>query len=123
MSKTAFLQEHQRPGEVYAGLILGHNDEPDYHLFFSIPDCGKLNWKSAINFAKKHKLALPNRRELRLFCVNAGPQLKEGYYWSGEQYGSAYAWYQNFTHGVQCSSLKGNELRVVLVRRVPIGEK
>lgn len=122
MSKAQFLRDNLRPGEVYAGLILGQNGEQDYHLFATLGDHPKLNWKDAIALAKKKKLALPDRRELRLLCVNAKQHFQESWYWSGEQHAGndGSAWYQTFTYGNQSLTHKDNELRVVLVRRVPI---
>ena len=32
-SLEQFIKQNLRPGEIYAGLILGKNNEPDYHLF------------------------------------------------------------------------------------------
>lgn len=122
MSKSQFLSDNLLPGEVYAGLILGQNGEQDYHLFATLGDHPKLNWKDAIALTEKANLALPNRRELRLLWVNAKQHFQEAWYWSGQQRagGDSYAWCQDFANGGQYGTHKDGELRVVLVRRVPI---
>ncbi len=50
MSKQQFLEQNQKDGEIYAGLILGKNGEPDHHVFLiKAQPSQNLNWQDAMN--------------------------------------------------------------------------
>lgn len=121
MSKALFMQQNLRPGEIYAGLILGKNDEPDYHLFLLAdkPD-DKLNWDNAKKWATSVNGELPTRREQSLLFANCKEQFESAWYWSCEQ-SAAYpdfAWMQVFVNGYQDSLHKSVSFRVRAVRRL-----
>ena len=122
MSKAQFLAESQKPGEVYAGLILGQNGEHDYHLFILPGEAENVNFEQAKEFVVKAGGDLPTRREFHVLFANAKSAFKESYYWSGEQHAglSVCAWRQNFSNGYQSSYLKSICLRARAVRRLPI---
>ena len=122
MSKAQFLKDNLRPGEIYAGLILGQNGEQDYHLILLPGEAERVTWAQAKDFAKKAGGALPDRRELRLLWGNAKQEFKPEWYWSSEQRASYsdYAWLQHFTDGNQYDGRKGYANRARAVRRLAI---
>jgi hypothetical protein len=122
MSKAQFLQQNLKPGEVYAGLILGQNGEADYHLILLPGEAQSVTWAKAKVFAEKAGGALPNRRELRLLWVNAKQEFTPNWYWSSEEHASdsGYAWMQAFDDGNQDDHRKYGTYRARAVRRLPI---
>lgn len=117
--KAEFLKQHQREGEVYAGLVLGLNGEPDYHLFVPAGDFYG-TWNDAMKWAKDQGYDLPNRREGRILFANAKAAFNEVYYWLSEQPAgsSGCAWVQNFDDGLQDFDHKSDECRARAVRRL-----
>ena len=111
------------PGEHYAGIVLGKDGEPSYHLVL-LPNtpAQKLDWNAAVEWAKNSGVNLPTRREQSLLFANLKEEFEAEWYWSGEQH-AAYsdnAWFQTFSFGNQYSYDKSAELRVRAVRRLPI---
>jgi hypothetical protein len=123
MSKTQWIAENLKPGEIYAGIILGQNGENDYHLVV-LPgrDNKRMNWSTAMKAAKADGGDLPTRRELRVLWANVKHLFQDAWYWSNEQ-NAGYAdgaWIQDFTDGYQLSFHKSNEYRARAVRRILI---
>jgi hypothetical protein len=112
-----------RPGEHYAGLIVGKDGEASYHLILmaGIPTAD-MAWQAAKDWAKLLGGELPTRREQSLLFANLKEQFEERYYWSCEQHESdaGYAWFQHFISGDQIYDHVLNELRARAVRRVAI---
>jgi hypothetical protein len=123
MTKKQWIAENLKPGEMYAGLILGQNGEPDHHLVL-LPgrDNKTLTWDQAVKAAKEAGGELPTRREQRLLFINLKDQFKPEWYWSGEQHAAypSLAWTQDFSYGYQDVYLKSYEGRARAVRRVAI---
>ena len=121
-AKQQFLSENQRKGEIYAGIVLGKDGEPDYHLFKLPGEVKRATWQGAIDWAKSIGGEAPNRRELGLLRVNAREHFEDAAYWSCEQHASfsACAWYQYFGYGGQDNDYQDDELRGVAVRRLAI---
>ena len=121
-AKQGFLATNQRDGEVYAGLVLGKNGAPDYHLFKMPGEVENVTWQGAVDWAKSVGGEAPNRRELALLRVNAREHFEDAAYWSCEQHADSfnYVWYQYFYSGGQFSSYKYLKLRGVAVRRLVI---
>lgn len=121
-AKYAFLAELLKAGEEYAGIILGKNGEPDYHLILMPGQATDVSWTKAKEFAAKAGGELPTRREQSLLFANLKEQFDERAYWSCEQHASysAYAWYQFFIHGNQHNNGTDGKLRARAVRRVAI---
>lgn len=119
-AKAQFLAETLKEGEHYAGLILGKNGEPDYHLVVVAITETEADWKAHTAWAKKARGEMPTRRELNLLRANLRELFASTWYWSSEVYegNSAYAWFQNFTNGRQTISHKGAARRAVAVRRL-----
>ncbi len=83
----------------------------------------ELTWKAAMKFAKDAGGELPDRVEgALLFATKEEGELEPDWYWTREQHAGdeSYAWIQSFDYGGQTNSHKGDEFRVVLVRRVAI---
>jgi hypothetical protein len=121
-AKEAFLAEVLKPGELYAGIILGKNGEPDYHLILINGQANDVIWEKAKEFAAKSDGELPTLREQSLLFANLKEQFEERWYWSGEQHASlsACAWGQNFGYGDQYDYDKSYEGSARAVRRVTI---
>ena len=122
MSKAQWIKENLKPGEHYAGLILGKDGAPDHHLVL-LPDAAeKLTWTQAKAWAKKAGGELPNRREQSLLFANLKEQFEGAWYWSSEAPASdeSGAWSQHFHYGDQSWYVKGSKLRARAVRRISI---
>ncbi len=121
-AKAQFLAEHQRKGEHYAGIILGKDGEPDYHLFLIPGESESANWEDSKKWAASVGGELPTRREQSMLFANLKELFKSAWYWSREQHaaGSSSAWYQYFGDGDQYYIIKSYKLRAVAVRRLEI---
>jgi len=122
--KAKFLAENSKPGEVYAGLLLGKNGDPDQHIFLLSGHEKSITWPKAKAWAKKAGGELPTRREQALLFANCKEKFDSGSYWSGEQFAGdeSYAWCQDFGYGDQYGYRELNELRARAVRRLPLKE-
>jgi hypothetical protein len=123
MSKKKWIAENLKDGEQYAGLVLGKDGTPDYHLVL-LPsrDNKKLTWDQAMKAAKAEGGDLPTRREQSLLFANLKEQFQPAWYWSGEQYAAypSLAWSQDFNGGGQSYVRKSYEGRARAVRRIAI---
>jgi hypothetical protein len=112
-----------RPGEHYAGIIIGQDGEPSHHVILMAgqPTDG-LNWQAATDWAKRIDGELPTRREQALLYANCKEQFEGAWYWSSEQHAadSDYAWCQHVGYGGQDYYDKSAELRARAVRRLTI---
>ncbi|MBP6637852.1 MAG: DUF1566 domain-containing protein [Sulfuritalea sp.] len=112
--------------EHYAGLIVGKDGEPSYHLVLLPGQAGDISWDKAMEWASKQGgesiASLPTRREQALLYANLKEQFEERAYWSCEarESESGWAWSQYFLSGSQIDRLKRNELRARAVRRLII---
>lgn len=122
-AKAAFLKQHLKPGELYAGILLGQNGEPDQHIIL-LPGEQPLNWEGATAWAKSIGGCLPTRREQPLLFANLKDQFKKDWYWSSETHSThtSLAWYQTFNNGSQGSYPKNLSCRARAVRRLIIGD-
>ncbi len=111
-----------RQGEEYAGIILGKDNEPSYHLILLPGEAEKINWANALKWASSVGGYLPSRRDQALLYANLKEQFKDEWYWSSEQHAeyADFAWVQYFSYGSQLSYHKGNEWRARAVRRLII---
>ncbi|WP_227874079.1 DUF1566 domain-containing protein [Cupriavidus metallidurans] len=111
-----------RSGELYAGLVLGKDGEPGYHLILLPGEVEDKTWDQAKEWATSVGGELPSRREQSLLYANLGEEFKSAWYWSGTQSesDSDYAWGQNFGSGLQSGSHKSYEFRARAVRRLPL---
>jgi len=97
------IQEMLKEGETYAGLILGKNGEPDYHLVLLAEEASDVSWPSAGEWAVARGGGLPTRRELALLFANLRESFDRVWYWSSEQHETRpqLVWGQNFASGIQ----------------------
>ena len=72
-AKAQWIKENLKPGEVYAGLILGKGGAPDHHLIL-LPGETSANFKDAETWAKNAGGSLPTRRERK----NDEPRTADG---------------------------------------------
>ena len=121
MSKAQFLADNLKDGEIYVGLILGKNGEPDHHLVLlpAKPE-KKLNWSGAIAWAQSAGGDLPTRNEQALLFANSNEHFDRTWYWSNTQNAviTDYAWLQGFSNGFQDYGHKSHEYRARAVRRI-----
>ncbi len=122
MSKAQFMAENLREGEIYAGLLLGKNGEPDTHIFLLAGKAEKVNWDQAREWAAKIGGDLPTRCEQSLLFANLKEQFEPAYYWSNTQHASNsdYAWGQYFFYGGQHYGNESYSGRARAVRRLVI---
>jgi hypothetical protein len=121
-AKAEWMKENLKQGEIYAGLLLGVEGQPDHHLILLPGEAGSVTWEEAKKFAAKAGGGLPTRREQALLFANLQREFKSDWYWSGEQHAAlaGYAWVQDFSYGGQLSSSKSARLRARAVRRFAI---
>jgi len=119
-AKKRFLAEHLRKGEKYAGLVLGKDDKPDYHLILLPGQAEDIPWERAKAWATKQGGELPTRREQALLFANLPEAFDKLAYWSNQPWelGGACAWYQVFSNGAQSYLRKLLKLRARAVRRL-----
>ncbi|MBS1143395.1 MAG: hypothetical protein H6R14_801 [Proteobacteria bacterium] len=114
------------PGEHYAGLVLGKDGEPSYHLVLLPGQADDITWEKAEEWAAKqggkHTSSLPTRREQSLLFANLKEEFEERAYWSCEAHESesGWAWYQDFCYGLQYGINRDHGLRARAVRRLVI---
>jgi hypothetical protein len=123
MSKQLFLKQNLKPGEIYAGLILGKDGQPDYHLVLLPEEFSKeLNWNCAMQWANSVGGDLPTRNEQSLLFVNCKTQFKPKWYWSNEQNANYtnYVWVQDFNDGCKNDDHKIEDYRARAIRRIYI---
>lgn len=111
-------------GEHYAGLIVGKDGEPSYHLVLlpgeaeEIPFVEANEW--AVRQGGEYEASLPTRREQALLYANLKEQFQSAWYWSSEKRASAagWAWCQCFGNGSQSNCNQVGQLRARAVRRL-----
>jgi hypothetical protein len=122
-AKAQWIAHNLKPGEVYAGIILGLDGQPDHHLILLPGEAEKVTWGQAKKFATDAGGELPTRPEQALLYANLKHEFKPNWYWSGEQHAADgdYAWGQYFGYGDQNSFyVKSASLRARAVRRLTI---
>ena len=113
-------------GEHYAGIVIGKDGEPSYHLVLLPGQADDITWDNAMKWAGKqggeYVASLPTRREQALLYANLKEEFEERVYWSCEAHESesGWAWYQDFYDGFQSYYRKGDEFRARAVRRLVI---
>ncbi|PLP96924.1 DUF1566 domain-containing protein [Cupriavidus pauculus] len=107
------------PGERYAGLVLGEDGNPDYHLILLPGEVESITWKDACIWAGDRDASLPTRREQSLLFANLKGEFESAWYWSGEKHdeNDGWAWFQTFDCGDQYYYPQSTELRARAVRR------
>jgi hypothetical protein len=114
-------KEGLKEGEIYAGLILGKDGTPDYHLILLPGDAADVSWPAARDWAAADGGELPTRRELSLLFANLREQFERGWYWSNEHHETRaqLVWGQNFASGIQTVYGRPYRGHARAVRRVP----
>lgn len=120
--KAEFLAMHLKPGELYAGILLGQNGEPDQHIILLPGDQPGNTWQAQMDWAASINGSLPTRREQSLLFANLKDQFQGTWYWSGETHkeNAGWAWYQYFLSGNQSIYHKDDNYRARAVRRLVI---
>jgi hypothetical protein len=86
MGEYAQVKEGLKEGESYAGLILGKEGAPDYHLILLPGDAADVSWPTAREWATSRGGDLPTRRDLALLFANMREQFERAWYWSSEHH-------------------------------------
>lgn len=124
ITAPAIGQHWPGQGGIYAGLVRGRDDQPDYHLIVG-PTLPVSNWKAAISAATEievegHKdFTLPFRAEQAVLFGNVPELFEKNWYWSCKEHAAVpdYAWVQDFNYGIQSLSHKSIQGRARAVRR------
>ena len=121
-AKAAFLKANLKPGEQYAGILLGQNGAPDQHIILLPGDRDSTSWQAQMDWAASIGGSLPTRREQSLLFANLKDQFKKGWYWSCETHAEndGWAWFQYFYYGCQGFNPKNSINRARAVRRLVI---
>ena len=122
LAKQAFLAENLRKGEVYGGIVLGKDGEPDYHLFAQTETIESATFDEVKAYVEKVGGEGATRRDLALLRVNAPEPFGTKVFWSCERRAalSSYAWFQFFDNGGQGYYDEYGKLCGVAVRRLEI---
>ena len=110
-----------RQGERYAGLILGKDGAPDYHLLLQPdePELGYLPWRTASAWAASLGHSLPDRREQILLYATLKEEFRPNWYWSCEPGDiKSEAWCKDFDTGVSYQTAREFDGYARCVRRV-----
>lgn len=107
------------PGERYVGGII-QSDGRICHTFLLPGDELVPDWDAGMRLAKEKGGDLPSRIEQAMMFSFMPEEFQKEAYWSNAQHAgySDYAWYQDFSYGLQDDNSKDYELRVRAVRRV-----
>lgn len=122
MSENRHPRDTLGEGEHYAGLILGKEGGPDYHVVLLNGEVAQAGWTAATGWARELGGELPTRRELSLLFANLKEQFEREWYWSSEpQAGHPHlVWGQNFASGIQTVYGRAFRGHARAVRRVPV---
>ena len=103
MSTKLWIKQNLKEGEIYAGIVLGKNGQPDHHLILLAATTQPLNWEAAKTWAISVGGELPTPREQAILYGNLKSEFEPLWYWSCEQFSvtSDYAWLQDFGNGIQ----------------------
>lgn len=108
-------------GERYAGLILGKDGAPDYHLLLQPDESepGYQTWQAASSWAASLGHSLPNPREQTLLYATLKDAFRPNWHWSSEPGDiEDEAWCKDFDTGVAYQTLREFEGYTCCVRRV-----
>jgi len=120
MSDHHLVMQALSEGEMYAGIILGKDGTPDYHLVLLPDEVSDASWGTARNWALESGGELPTRRELALLYANLREHFERLWYWSSEpqEPRSQLVWGQNFSSGIQTMYGRPFRGRARAVRRL-----
>ena len=108
-------------GEVNAGLIMNADGTASHWVILLPGDKEEGNWTDAAAWVAEQGGELPTRAEQSLLFANAKDKFQCDWYWSAEEDGSEWAWYQRFYDGYQDGGHKSSFCcRARAVRRVYI---
>ena len=122
METTTITLPDLKAGESYAGIIIDDNGSM-HHVILLAGDADEATHQEQLDWAKSIGGDLPTRQEQSLLFANCKKHFKRDWYWSSELYepASGYAWYQDFSNGIQVSYHKdGDGCRARAVRRLVI---
>jgi hypothetical protein len=109
-------------GGVFVGLTT--DKQGRHHAVALLPDKpandDELTWKKAMAWAKDVGGELPQRPVSALLFANARDQFDRTWYWTGEEFDGAYAWYQGFGDGLQSGYRKDYACRARAVRLIQL---
>lgn len=111
-----------KPGEKFVGVILSADGSRRHAVVLLPGEIEDVSWKKAGEWAAAQGGELPDRVEGALLFATLKDEFKPEWYWTREQHADEadYAWCQGFLNGGQINGRKGNRLRALAVRRVPL---
>lgn len=109
-------------GEHYAGIPLGKNNEPDYHLILLPNKATDIGWREAKSWATEQGGELPTRREQLLLFANLRELLQLRWYWVTERYTKNHSnsWDQYLLVNPQGNLSNDYRGYACAVRRIPV---
>lgn len=121
-AKQVFLNSILKNGERYAGILLGENDEIDFHIILLPLQISRVSWQEATDFALNAGGSLPTKRELSLIIANLKDALPSIEDWSCEKhiYHNDFAWCQCAETGSQFYEHQKLRKRARVIRRLPV---
>lgn len=115
-------------GGIYAGIVRGHDGQPDQHMVLAdARPSTRLNWQAAMAWAAGIEVDghadfnLPDRYQSAVLFGNLDDQFDKAWHWTSTPDSEGFAWVQYFYDGIQGNRLTSSEGRARAVRLIPLG--
>ncbi|WP_447639537.1 DUF1566 domain-containing protein [Pandoraea norimbergensis] len=103
-------------GETYLCGFVDANGDVEHTVIVAINN-ERAEWQEQMDWAKALGADLMTRPEQAVAYAKHKDLFEEASYWSNEDAGDGFAWFQNFLNGLQCFTSQDYRLRAVAVRR------
>ncbi|VVD91238.1 hypothetical protein PCO31110_01631 [Pandoraea communis] len=103
-------------GETYLCGFVDANGDVEHTVIVAINN-ERAEWQEQLDWAKALGADLMTRPEQAVAYAKHKDLFEAAAYWSNEDAGDGFAWYQYFDGGYQGCSLQSHRLRAVAVRR------
>ncbi|WP_287497960.1 DUF1566 domain-containing protein [Pandoraea sp. CB10b_02] len=103
-------------GETYLCGIVDANGDVEHTVIVAINN-ERGEWQEQMEWAKSLGADLMSRPEQAIAFAKHKDRFEEAGYWSNEDAGDGFAWYQDFLNGDQYYGSQDGRLRAVAVRR------
>ncbi|MEF3068101.1 DUF1566 domain-containing protein [Pandoraea apista] len=103
-------------GEIYLCGIVDANGDIEHTVIVAINN-ERGEWREQMDWAKALGADLMTRPEQAIAYANLKDRFEEAAYWSNEDDGDGFAWFQYFSYGGQDYHRQITRLRAVAVRR------
>ncbi|MBN4665400.1 DUF1566 domain-containing protein [Pandoraea nosoerga] len=103
-------------GEIYLCGFVDANGDVEHVVIVAINN-ERGEWQEQMEWAKSLGADLMTRPEQAIAYAKLKDRFEDAGYWSNEDAGDGFAWYQGFGYGLQICSGQNLRLRAVAVRR------